>query len=305
MNKLLNDLVNNNIKYTSLGKTASYIPALKDSNPNQLGIAVRTKNGEIFTAGNAKTKFTMQSVSKVASLMLALKDNGFNKVFCNIGMEPTGEAFNSIIKLETVMPSRPFNPFVNAGAIAIASLIKGETTEEKMNRLLGFIKEITGNNELNINEEVYKSEKATGHKNRALAYFMKDIGIIDEKVEDLLDVYFMQCSIEVNCIDLANIGLYLALDGYNINNNRRDIDEKITKAVKALMTTCGMYNSSGEFAVKVGIPAKSGVGGGIVASVPKTMGIGTFGPSLDEKGNSIAGINLIKDFVEKNNFNIY
>ena len=134
---------------------------------------------------------------------------------------------------------------------------------------------------------------------------MKDLGIFEDPVEDLLDVYFMQCSIEVNCIDLANIGLYLALDGYNIHHQKKDMDTQWTRTVKALMSTCGMYNSSGEFAVNVGIPAKSGVGGGIVASVPNQMGIGTFGPALDEKGNSIAGINILKDFVMEKNLCIY
>ena len=145
MNTLLNRLVEKNLKYTELGKTASYIPALKDTDPNQFGIASKTKDSKLYTAGDTYVKFTMQSVSKVLSLLLALKDNGIEKVFNNIGMEPTGEAFNSIIKLETVMPSRPFNPFINAGAIAIASLIKGKTKEEKIHRLLSFTKDITGN----------------------------------------------------------------------------------------------------------------------------------------------------------------
>lgn len=295
MNDLLSKVIEKNKGLTSKGKVASYIPALERANPEHLGVCVSDIKGNIFAAGDYKQKFTLQSISKTISLMLAIMDNGSEKVFNKVGMEPTGDAFNSIIKLETISPSKPLNPMINAGAIAVASLIKGEGSEEKINRLLNLLRKICQNENLYINNEVYLSEKKTGNRNRALAYFMKDVGVIEGDVENVLDVYFKQCSIEVDCIDIAKIGLFLANNGVVLGTGEEIIDKKVAKTIKSFMVTCGMYNASGEFAIKVGIPAKSGVGGGIMAAVPNRMGIGVFSPALDEKGNSIAGYSLLKD----------
>ncbi|SDZ35126.1 L-glutaminase [Proteiniborus ethanoligenes] len=295
MDSLLNRIIEKNKCLTNKGKVASYIPALERVNPNYLGACIADMNGNLYTAGDYNRKFTLQSISKTVSLMLAIMDNGTEEVFSKVGMEPTGDAFNSIIRLETISPSKPLNPMINAGAIAVDSMIKGKNSEEKFNRLLKLFRKICSNEYLNINEEVYLSEKQTGNRNRALAYFMKDVGIISGDVEDILDIYFKQCSIEVDCIDIARIGLFLANNGVILDTGERVVEEKIAKTIKTFMVTCGMYNASGEFAINVGVPAKSGVGGGIMAAVPLRMGVGVFSPALDDKGNSLAGYGVLKD----------
>lgn len=299
LNSLLSKIIEKNRGLTSKGKVANYIPALERANPSHLGVCVADVDGNMFAAGDYKQKFTLQSISKTISLMMAIMDNGADEVFNKVGMEPTGDAFNSIIRLETISPSKPLNPMINAGAIAVASLIKGKGPEEKFDRLLALFKKICLNENLSINEEVYLSEKQTGNRNRALAYFMKDVGVISGDVEDVLDIYFKQCSIEVDCVDVAKIGLFLANNGIILETGEKIIEEKIAKTIKTFMVTCGMYNASGEFAINVGIPAKSGVGGGIMAAVPLKMGIGVFSPALDHKGNSIAGYGLLKDLSEE------
>lgn len=303
--RLLDELVEKNRHLANKGRVADYIPALKKANPEDLGICIIDMKEKTYTSGDYKTKFTIQSISKTISLMLAIMDNGAEEVFKKVGMEPTGDAFNSMYKLETEGVSKPLNPMINAGAIAIASLIKGENSEEKFARLLNLFRKITCNEKLDLNEEVYISEKRTGHKNRAMAYLLKDMGVLKGDVEEVLDVYFKQCSIEVDCIDIANIGLFLANRGKILTTGEVVTTDHIARIVKTFMVTCGMYNSSGEFAIRVGIPAKSGVAGGIMASVPHRMGIGIYGPALDEKGNSVAGYGLIEDLSRKLNLSIF
>ncbi|HHV26110.1 MAG TPA: glutaminase A [Tissierellia bacterium] len=305
MKRLLDELVEKNRHLANKGRVADYIPALKKANPEDLGICIIDMKEKTYTSGDYKTKFTIQSISKTISLMLAIMDNGAEEVFKKVGMEPTGDAFNSMYKLETEGVSKPLNPMINAGAIAIASLIKGENSEEKFVRLLNLFRKITCNEKLDLNEEVYISEKRTGHKNRAMAYLLKDMGVLKGDVEEVLDVYFKQCSIEVDCIDIANIGLFLANRGKILTTGEVVTTDHIARIVKTFMVTCGMYNSSGEFAIRVGIPAKSGVAGGIMASVPHRMGIGIYGPALDEKGNSVAGYGLIEDLSRKLNLSIF
>lgn len=305
MEKLLKNIIEKNRHLIKLGNVASYIPALKRVDPNQIGVCIIDKNMNIYAAGDYRQKFTIQSISKTISLMLAIMDNGKEKVFSSVGMEPTGDAFNSIMKLEMTHPSKPFNPMINAGAIAVASLIKGDAPEEKFERLLSLFRKICNNDNLNINREVYLSEKETGDRNRALAYFMKNEGVIDGNVEEILDIYFKQCSIEVDCVDIARIGLFLANNGIVPETEERIVNEDVAKTIKSFMVTCGMYNASGEFAINVGIPAKSGVGGGIMASVPSRMGIGVFSPALDEKGNSIAGYGILRDLSRELDLSIF
>jgi glutaminase len=214
MKNLLKTIIDNNKKWASDGKVASYIPELMKANPDDLGICVSTLEGEEFCAGEADVKFTIQSISKVITLMLAILDNGKNNVFSKIDMEPTETGFNSIINLETSHSQKPINPMINAGAIAIVSMISGGSGQEMFDRILKFSRKITGNPYLDINEQVYLSEKNTGHRNRSLAYFMKSTGVIEGDVDEVLDVYFKQCSIEANCRDIARIGVFgPALDG--------------------------------------------------------------------------------------------
>ena len=305
MNNLLKQVIYENKKYTNYGQVASYIPELKNAKRSDLGICIIDNNNKIYTAGNYNTKFTIQSISKPIVLAMALMDNDWTSVFSKVGMEPSGDPFNSIMKLETNDTKKPSNPMINAGAIVTTSLIKGNSLEEKEERMLQFFRRLANNDSIGINYEVYKSEKLTGDRNRAMAYLLKNDGFINGDVEEILDLYFKQCSIEIYWIDLARIGINLAMYGVDIESKERLISEKVSRMIKTFMVTCGMYDASGEFAIRVGIPAKSGVGGGVMASVPEKMGIGVYGPALDKKGNSIAGIKVLEDLSEKLELNIF
>ena len=294
MCEILDNAIKYGLGFINKGNTASYIPELSKVDPHQLGISILQSDGSSLSSGDYDKKFTIQSISKTVALMLALMDRGQDYVFDKVGMEPTGDAFNSIIKLETRQPSRPLNPMINAGAIAIDSLISGNDINHKFNRLIRFFMKICHNDSLWYNEKVYLSEKATGFRNRALANFMKDSGVLEGEVEEVLDLYFKQCSIEIDCRDIAMLGAVLAMDGISPINGKTLIPKNICRIAKTFMVTCGMYDASGEFSIKVGIPAKSGVGGGIMAAVPGKMGIGVFGPALDEKGNSIGGTKVLE-----------
>ncbi|WP_291574832.1 glutaminase A [Clostridium sp. UBA4548] len=304
MKKVLENIIEKNKEWSKRGEVASYIPELAKANPNALGICVTTLDGEEHFAGDYDAKFTIQSISKVVTLMLAILDNGTEYVFSQIGMEPTESAFNSIVNLENNKQKKPLNPMINAGAIATVSLISGDTAEEKFNRILKFTRKITGNDSIDVNNNVYLCEKATGDRNRALAYYMKGNGIIQGDVEDILDVYFKACSMEVTCKDIARIGALLANAGVLLNNERV-ISREACRIIKTIMVTCGMYDASGKFAVHIGIPAKSGVGGGIMAAVPRRMGIGVIGPALDHKGNSIAGIKVLESLSHEFDLSIF
>lgn len=305
MNKLLKAVIENNKIFTTEGSVAKYIPELSKADPEILGICISTIKGEEYFAGDYDYKFTIQSISKIITLMLALKDCGKEKVFSKVGVNPTVDAFNSIVPLEYKSPDKPLNPMINAGAIATVALLSGENSDETFEKILDFTKIITNNNDVVINENVYLSEKNTGHKNRALGYFMKDLGIIEHNVENVLDVYFRQCAMEVTCRDIARIGAMLANDGVLPWNGERIISRDIARIVKTIMVTCGLYDGSGEFAVNIGIPGKSGVGGGILGSVPGRMGIGVVGPALDKKGNSLAGLKALEELSKELNLNIF
>ncbi|WP_346937195.1 glutaminase A [Clostridium sp.] len=304
MKRILDSIIDDCRKWTSKGEVASYIPELAKANPEALGIWVTNLGGEEYFAGDWNTKFTIQSMSKVITLMLAILDNGIEYVFTKVGMEPTESGFNSITNLEIHEQKQPLNPMINAGAIATVSLINGETAEDKINRILTFTRKITGNNDIGVNYNVYESEKKTGNRNRALAYYMKGNGIIEGDVEEILDVYFKACSMEITCKDIARIGAMLANDGVLLNNERV-ISREACRIVKTIMVTCGMYDASGKFAVHIGIPAKSGVGGGIMAAVPRRMGIGVVGPALDAKGNSIGGIKILEKLSHELDLSIF
>jgi len=294
MQKILDEAVAYAKNFLHQGEPASYIPELAKVNSQLLGAAIVTVDGKTYYSGDYKEHFTIQSISKPIALILALKDRSEKYVFSRVGMEPTGDAFNSIIKLETVESSKPLNPLINAGAIAIDSFIKGKSVDDRFKRLLNFFRLLADNDELDYDQNVFKSEDATGFRNRALANFIKDAGILNGNVEEVLELYFKQCSIKVSCKDIATIGAVLASNGINPYDKRRVCEKHYTRLVKTFMVTCGMYDASGEFAVKVGLPAKSGVAGGIMATVPEKMGIGVYSPNLDEKGNSVAGMKVLE-----------
>lgn len=295
-------------QYKELGRKgtfADYIPALQKSNSTDLGITVMGVDGTAFHAGTWATSFTLQSISKIITFILACMQKDLSTVLKYVDVEPTGDPFNSIIRLEANSHGKPFNPLINAGAITVCSLLTGEHAEEKLGPIIDFIEEMIDRRP-QVNEEVFQSERKTGFRNRALAYFLKETGYLKGDVETALDVYFSQCSIELNTAELAQIGLILSQDGYHPFKKRRLFDAKIAKVAKALMLTCGLYNSSGKLAAFIGVPAKSGVSGGILATVParastsqknpfpEGCGIGIYGPAIDSVGNSYAGTNLLK-----------
>jgi len=301
----LEQAVNKARKHVHEGKVASYIPELAKSDPNQLGAAIVLMDGSVITAGDTKTRFTLQSIAKLFSLAIALIDHGCDEVFSRVGMEPTGDPFNSIMKLEAIKPHKPLNPMINAGAIAVCDMVEGKGSEDKMERILSLLRKMTGNPKICVNDSVYLSEKKSANRNRALAYFMKDSGVLKGDVEETLDFYFRHCSIEVTTQDMAWMAIVLAADGAHPVTGERLIDASIARICKTFMVTCGMYNASGEFAIQVGIPAKSGVAGGIMASVPKQMGIGVYSPGLDEKGNSLAGVKLLRELSQMWHLSIF
>ena len=307
--------VNESRPYSNLGKCANYIPALERANPSQLGICIIGSNGSMIKTGDCDTAFTLQSISKVIGFIAACLDNGISYVLERVDVEPTGDAFNSIIRLEVHKPGRPFNPMINAGAITVASLLGGRTPVEKVESLCLLIERIIGKRPT-INEEVFQSEWQTAHRNRALAHYLKEMGFLNCSVEEALEVYLKQCSIEVTTEDVAMIGLVLANDGYHPIRKEQIFSKEVARLTKALMVTCGMYNASGKFAAFVGIPAKSGVSGGILAAIPPRgryddspfpdgCGIGIYGPAIDEFGNSVAGVMLLKQISKEWDFNIF
>ncbi|CAM5210593.1 Glutaminase OS=Lysinibacillus sphaericus OX=1421 GN=glsA PE=3 SV=1 [Lysinibacillus sphaericus] len=231
-----------------------------------------------------------------------------------VDVEPTGDTFNSIIRLESHQPGKPFNPMINAGAITVSSMLDGSSPQEKVAKILSFLEQMVGK-QLKVNEEVFQSEWQTANRNRSLAYYLMDSGFLDCPVEEALEVYLKQCAIEVNVSDLAMIGLLIANDGYHPQRKIQLFPKQVAKLAKALMVTCGMYNASGKFAAFIGLPAKSGVSGAIVAAVPNHAslespfpagcGIGIYGPAIDDIGNSVAGVKLLKHVADEWNMTIF
>jgi len=286
-------------KYKPLkdGRLANYIPELAKANPDWFGICIVTADGQIYSVGDYEQLFTIQSISKAFVYGLALEEHGRDYVLKRVGVEPTGDAFNSIIQLEE-SSKRPFNPMVNAGAIATTSLIKGANPSERLNRLLDMFGRYVGH-DLFIDMPVFLSERTTGHRNRAMAHLMLNFGMIDEKIDEALDLYFQQCSVMVNCRDLAIMAATLANCGINPITQQRAVEARYLRDILTVMYTCGMYNVAGEWAYKVGLPAKSGVSGGIVVVVPQKMGIAVFSPPLDSHGSSVRGMKVCEDLSER------
>lgn len=298
MEKLLGEIIESNRYLIKQGKLADYIPALSKVDPNKIGVSIADIDGKTYSSGDWEHKFTIQSISKVLSLMLAILDNGVEEVFNRVDYEGTEEPFNTLFKLDLPHTVKPANPMINAGAIVTSSLIRG-SSQEKFERLIDFYRNITGNNDIDYNREVYRSEKLTGDKNRAMAYLMKSKGFIHGDVEEILDVYFKQCSIEVTALDIAKIGLYIADRTESLDKN------KLKRIATSIMSTSGMYNFSGEYSTEVGIPSKSGVGGGIMGTIPNKMGIGVYSPVLDIYGNSIVGYGIMRELSKRLGLSIY
>lgn len=294
MEDLLEELLAECRPYTQQGTLANYIPELAKGTIDDLGIYVQRSDGRHYQVGDYKKRFTIQSVVKPILLLLALLDNGEEFVRSRIGVEATGKPFDAINVTDQSLLSEHLNPMVNMGAIAMCSLIKGATYEERFQRLLDLTRTLAGDPNICLDEAVYQSEKRTGNKNRALAFLLKSYGLLQDDVEEVLDCYFKACSISVNSKDLAQVGFVLANRGKLPQTDERIFPSRYAHYVNAILMTCGMYDGSGDFAVRVGVPAKSGVGGGIMAVVPTRMGIGIFSPGLDGKGNSLAGAQVLE-----------
>lgn len=294
-NNILEEALTIGREYVGLGECASYIPELARADKTKLGVCLYTKSTDKYTAGDTKERFTIQSISKVISLAAALELCGFEKVFEKMNMEPSGDAFNSLLKLD-MTSDKPFNPMINAGAITIAGYLQPVVSFEDM---LAYARKLCMDDGITLDERVYQSEMTHCSRNRAIAYLLQSKGILEADVEKSLDLYIRMCSLSVTAESLAGLGLVLANGGLHPETGTRLIDGGAVRVVKTIMLTCGMYDGSGEFAVRVGIPSKSGVGGGILSVVEKKMGIGIYGPALDPKGNSIGGQKMLEYLSKK------
>ena len=272
------------------GKCADYIPELAKADPGAFGIYALDGQGRELAYGDVTTHFSIQSISKVINLAVSLKYRGFRDTFSHVMMEPSGDAFNSILKLDT-RSNLPFNPMINAGAIQTVSLLADEFTFDEM---LQFARELCMDPDICLDEAVYLSERDTGDRNRAIAYLLKSKGVLQADPDRTIDLYFRMCSLSVTAKTLAGLGIVLANGGVNPFNQKHWLAPGYVRTIKSIMFTCGVYDFSGEFGVRVGIPAKSGVGGGLVCAVKGPYGIGLYGPALDQFGNSIAAVTAME-----------
>lgn len=284
------------------GRVADYIPELAKANPNWFGICLVTATGSVYEVGDSRQPFTIQSISKPIVYGQALEDNGRAEVLKKIGVEPTGDLFNSIsLEPET---GRPRNPMINAGAIATAGLIAGKTPNARIKRLLETFGNYAGR-KLTLDEAVYRSESETGHRNRAIGHMLRNFNILTTDPIPVTELYFMQCSISVTCRDLAMMAATLANRGVNPITGKPAIRGEYVESVLSVMGTCGMYDYAGEWLYSVGMPAKSGVGGGIIAVLPGQLGIGVFSPPLDAHGNSVRGIRVCQELSRHFDLHLY
>ncbi len=269
------------------GAVADYIPELAKAAPESFGIAFATIDGHVYSTGDSTTAFSIQSVSKPFAYGGALERLGASEVLRKVGVEPTGEAFNSIVLDQ--QNNRPFNPMVNAGAIAVSALAEGDTHEDRIEGMRALFSGFAGRS-LDIDEAVFRSEAETGHRNRAIAYLMLNTGMIDRPPEEVLDLYFRQCALRVTAEDLALMGATLANNGVNPRSGQRMLAPEHVRDVLTLMMSCGMYDYAGEWSYDVGLPAKSGVSGAVLAVLPGQLSIAIWSPPLDAIGNSVRGV---------------
>lgn len=275
------------LRNVDAGAVADYIPELAKADPRWFGVCAATLDGRVFAIGDCEQPFTMQSVSKPFMYGLALEQNGRETVSRHVGVEPTGDAFNAIVLDKA--SNRPLNPMINAGAIAVAGLVRGADPTERLNQMLAMFERFAGRPIL-LDVAVFTSERTTGHRNRAMAHLLRNFNMVDERIDEILDLYFQQCSLLVTARDLALMAATLANGGVNPVTGARALEPRYVRDVLSVMYTCGMYDYAGEWAYTVGLPAKSGVGGGIIAVVPGRLGLAVFSPLLDKRGNSVRGV---------------
>ena len=298
---ILQDILQRNKHSATEGKVANYIPELGKMNADAIAFSVVEHNGKITNVGNTNQKFTMQSIAKIIALFVAVNENGEESVFKNMGYFGSDKPFNHFGSLE--ISGKPLNPMMNAGAILTTSMIKGDNDEAFL-KILNMVRYITKNQHIDYNKAVYQSEKETGHRNRGMFYLMKNNGLISG-TEDQLDNYFKECSIEVTTEDLAKIGYFFANNCVRFDGDTTYKNPDLAKLIQSQMLVAGMYEFSGEYARRIGLPSKSGVGGGITVCVPNKMGIGVFSAPLDNHGNSVAGYHIILDLSKQYNLSIF
>lgn len=284
------------------GKVADYIPALARVRPDQLGIALQTLDGQTAAAGDSEIRFSIQSISKTFSLALAFALEG-NDLWKRVGVEPSGNPFNSLIQLE-FENGKPRNPFINAGALVVTDVLCRHYDDPK-SVILNFIRSLAGENSIHFDDEVAASEKATGFRNQSLAWFLKSCGNLHSDVDTVLDVYFHQCSIAMNCRELSRAFLFLANHGEHPYTGEALLTRSQAKRLNAILLTCGFYDQAGEFAFRVGMPGKSGVGGGVAAFIPGELAIAVWSPELNEYGNSVVGMQALEWFTTRTGRSIF
>lgn len=284
------------------GKVADYIPALAKINPNKFGMSVSTIQRESVSVGDVDEKFSIQSISKVYSLTLAFSKIG-EDIWERVGREPSGNAFNSLVQLE-YENGIPRNPFINAGALVITDMLIS-LFDDPYKEILDFVKLISGSDSISYDLEVAQSERENGFRNVALVNFLKSHGNIKNDVEKVLDVYFHHCSITMTCNELSKSFLYLSNHGVIPNLDHQILNKSQAKRINALMLSCGTYDEAGDFAYLVGMPGKSGVGGGIAAIIPGELSMAVWSPALNKKGNSLAGVKALELFTTKTGMSIF
>ena len=299
--EMLEKAVKNSEGFKKSGEVASYIPELANADADNYGVALVMTDGKTVVKGDRDIKFSIQSISKVIDLIVATEDSGFEKVFSKVGTEPTEYKFNSIIPIT----DKAVNPLINAGAITTCSLIKGESVDEKFIRVMNRVRELSGSDDIVFLENVYNSEMQTTDINRSISYYLKSRNIIEGNAEEILDLYVRNCSIGVNTEQLARIAAVLANGGKSLDGKEQLISEEAVKVTLALMSSCGMYEESGRYLVKVGFPSKSGVSGAIMGIVPGKCGICTYSPRLDQSGNSIRGRIILEELSSTLDLNIF
>lgn len=279
------------------GKVADYIPALAQVPADRLGIAVCTVEGELFTAGDAFEPFSIQSISKALSLTLALTLYQEEEIWARVGKEPSGQPFNSLVQLEFEQ-GIPRNPFINAGALVVSDLLETRLTAPRQ-RTLELVRRLCGNLAIMADQVVARSEYQHSARNAAIAYLMKAYGNFENEVDKVLQSYFNACAIRMSCVDLARTFVYLANRGVPLGESTPLLPARTTKQVNALLATCGLYDEAGDFAYRVGMPGKSGVGGGIMALIPGELSICVWSPELNKAGNSLAGTAALELLAER------
>ena len=304
LQKIVDDVADRIADETERGHVATYIPELAKADLNNFGIAVVPRSGDAVVAGDADMPFSIQSVSKVFTLAMALQQVG-TKVWRRVGREASGNAFNSIVQLEHEH-GIPRNPFINAGAIVVADMLLADRTpQEAIASILDFMRRATGDETIAIDAAVAESERMTGDRNRALANFMKAEGNILHAVDDVLEVYFNQCAITMSCRQLAMAGRFLVQGQQPLSDAGLTVSSRRTRRITALMMTCGHYDASGDFAFQVGIPGKSGVGGGILGIVPGRASIAAWCPGLSEKGNSLMATLAFRELARTTGWSVF